>query len=153
MTRTGNANIEYPQRQALISFTAETVHNSNIPLEEDVVIMDRLQLKNSLLRLDEIAQLQENWNGNGACAFSDNIIRQMTELVSSLSIQPVILPTARDSIQMEYENEAGDYLEFELFENGRLKMFSYTHKGEIGNGDISVSSMDGAVRAFYDRSI
>jgi len=35
----------------------------------------------------------------------------------------MIFPTARGSIQMEYETERGDYLELELFEDGRLKAF------------------------------
>ncbi|KJE25644.1 hypothetical protein LG52_3208 [Geobacillus kaustophilus] len=38
-------------------------------------------------------------------------------MIHTVIKQPKLFPTARDSIQLEFEKENGDYLEFELFEN------------------------------------
>lgn len=135
------------------SYTSNLGYNGNISLSWDGISIMASTIAQSLLRLGEIESLQSNWNGNGADAFSKEIISKARELICSLSIQPIILPTGRDSIQMEYENQKGDYLELELFEDGRLKMFSYTHDGVSETKDISCSSANKAVCDFYGRII
>lgn len=107
----------------------------------------------SLLRIHEIERLQNNWNGNEATGFSTDIVRKARAIVMQLSIQPEIFPTARDSIQFEYENNVGDYLEFELFQNNRLKMFSYDHSGNTVTRDIAFEEMTRMVNQFYERDI
>ena len=74
---------------------------------------DTLQndLKESYKRIDEIGKLEDNWNENGAHRFSKQIISEVKGLVKLFKIQPHIFPTACDSIQFEFENMAGDYLE------------------------------------------
>lgn len=128
-------------------------YNGNISMRWDGISFMSAKIADSLQRLIEIAALQDNWNGNGASAFSQAIIDKAKSLVLSLSMQPVILPTGRDSIQMEYENKNGDYLEFELFENGRLKLFSYTHEGVAETKDISLDLANEVVCDFYERNI
>ena len=75
----------------------------------------------SIVSLSEIAALPNNWNLNEAPAFSEQIILLCKNIVRSLTRQPDIFPTANESIQMEWENVHGDYLEIEIFENGILK--------------------------------
>ena len=128
-------------------------YNGNISLSWDGISIMKEKMADSLLRLQEIAALQDNWNGNGATTFSKELIARARQLISSLSIQPIILPTGRDSIQMEYERQNGDYLEFELFEGGRLKMFSYTHDGVSETKDILFSSANKVVCDFYGRDL
>ena len=65
-------------------------------------------------------------------------------------IQPRIFPTARNSIQFEYEKQDGEYLEFELFEDGRLKKFSYSGGGQFSTELIEDKDVEGIVRAFYE---
>lgn len=128
-------------------------YNGNISVLWDGISIMTPEIVNSLLRLGEIEELQNDWNGNGASAFSKKLIDMARELVYSLSMQPVILPTGRDSIQMEYENSFGDYLEFELFESGQLKMFIYTCDGTAESKDISFAMANKAVCDFYGRII
>lgn len=128
-------------------------YNRNINFNWDGISFMTAKIADSIKRLDEIAALRANWNGNGASAFSNAIINAAQKFVSGLSIQPVILPTGRDSIQMEYEKENGDYLEFELFEDGRIKMFTYAHTGESKTKDILPSMANEVVCDFYERYI
>lgn len=108
---------------------------------------------NNLNCIDEIANLKDNWNGNGANAFSADFLDKMRGIVTHLQRQPEIFPTAQDSIQFEYENSVGDYLEIEFFETGRIKLFSHTHKGESSSYDIQSKDIDRVVTEFYERKV
>lgn len=92
------------------------------------------ELDASLKTLENIRTLQQNWNGNQAEPFSNELVNRVVALVKRLSYQPQIFPTAEDSIQLEFENEKGDYLEFELFEDGKIRKFFYDHEN---NNDVS----------------
>lgn len=109
--------------------------------------------ENSLAKLLEIKNLEDNWNGNGASRFSENLIAFVREMIMKLSVQPAIFPTARDSIQLEYENDCGDYLEFEIFEEGRIKMFSFDHAGKSVSKDIGIDEMNQVVSDFYEQRV
>ena len=67
-------------------------------------------------RLDEIAKLEEDWNGYGAKVFSQDLINKCKNIINDLEVQPYIFPTNRKSIQFQYELEDRSYLEFEIFE-------------------------------------
>ena len=71
----------------------------------------------NLIRLDEIAKLEENWNGYGAKAFSQELIGKCKDIINNLEFQPKIFPTGRKSVQFQYELEDRSYLEFEIFED------------------------------------
>lgn len=141
-----------------IFFSTDTANrnnynNKNISLwleGDSVMSIDKAQ---SLTRLLEIKQLQDNWNGNGANCFSEGILSFTMKIVMNLLIQPAIFPTARDSIQLEYENDLGDYLELELFENERIKMFSFDHTGKSLTEEINYNSINEVVSKFYGRNI
>lgn len=108
------------------------------------------ELQRNYNKLDEIAALPDNWNNNQAPHFSTEIIAKMRMILSSLPIQPSVFPTARYSIQFEYEKQNGEYLEFELFEDGRLKKFSYSGDGQFSTELIEDKDVEGIVRAFYE---
>lgn len=99
--------------------------------------------------LNQIANLPDNWNNNSAKAFSDNLIIRIYNIIKILKPKPMIFPTANDNIQLEYEKDNGDYLEFELFENGKCKMFcNISNKPEykfINDTDITIE-----LSKFYD---
>lgn len=101
-------------------------------------------------QLYEIRQLRDGWNGNGASKFSDEMLDTLGQILEKLAYEPSIFPTARDSIQLEFENSSADYLEFELFESGRLKMFFWGHSGETVTKDIPLSSVRNYVNTFMN---
>ena len=73
--------------------------------------------------LNKIFSLKDNWNLYGAKHFSIDLIDFVKKLVDKLDSQPDIYPTARDSIQLEYEKSGKYYLEFEIFSSTNIKMF------------------------------
>lgn len=72
--------------------------------------------------LNEIAELDKNWNGNGANPFSAGLIKKCRKILMQLAEEPFICPTACGSVQFEYEKENGEYLEFEIYED-RIEVF------------------------------
>ena len=71
--------------------------------------------KQNLFWLNEIAQLEENWDSYGAKAFPQELIDKCKDLINDLEFQPKIFPTCRQSVQFQYELEDRSYLEFEIF--------------------------------------
>lgn len=101
-------------------------------------------------QLELIAQLEYDWNENEAEAFSQAHVNEARELASQLAPAPdFILPTARNSIQMEYDLENGGYLELELFEDGTLQKFTFTQEDGTNKEQIPLSSAAKVVRMFY----
>lgn len=74
-------------------------------------------------KIKSMKKLKDNWNGYGAKKIPKTIIHKMKKIIRGIKIQPEIFPTALPSIQFEYEKENGDYLEFNLLENGKIKVF------------------------------
>ena len=94
-------------------------------------------IKENLEKIQDISELKDNWNGNGASAFNDTLIQKMKYLILRLNVQPEIFPTARGSIQFEYEKETGEYLEFELFDT-RLEVLTMGSDGNNYSYDMSI---------------
>ena len=68
------------------------------------------------MRINEIEELPNNWNANGAESFSFNLISRAQEFLSKIeNILPNIdiFPTAADSIQFEWETN-DSYCEVEI---------------------------------------
>ena len=53
------------------------------------------------------------------------------------------------SIQLEFENNYGDYLEVELFEDGRLKEFFYGQDGKTEIREIRIESIAEEIARFH----
>ena len=103
--------------------------------------------------LQAISELSDNWNDNGASGFSMHLINLARDFLCALPFEPGVFPTARDSIQFEYENSRGDYLEFEIFDDGSLKVFSYAADGKSKTKHINIDEAVRAVEAFYGPDI
>lgn len=81
----------------------------------EVTGVDATKLKN-LGRLEDIAKLEENWNGHGAKGFSAALIAKCRQILDTLSVQPAIYPTGRQTVHIQYELEDRSYLAFEIAE-------------------------------------
>lgn len=106
------------------------------------------EAKLNLDTLIEIKNLGDNWNGNGALAFSESLIDRCSNLVRILKSQPCIFPTAQESIQFEWETDNGEYIEVELFENGVNVITMRTE-----NGDWQTSEIEYAVINEYVENV
>ncbi len=105
----------------------------------------------NLKKLEEIASFQDNWNGNGAKAFSNQLISEAKKLIISLEIHPEIFPTACETIQLEYDKEDGTHLEIEIKEDKSAEVFwvKQTGEEELKKIQANVEEIDKVVREFY----
>lgn len=101
--------------------------------------------------LETIRSLKEGWFDNQLGtekAFSDELINRVLNIVSALKNQPEIFPTGRNSIQIEFENIKGDYLEFEFFEDGRISKY-YENSIKSYSRNVSEKNILKSVKDFY----
>ncbi len=108
----------------------------------------------NLKRLSEIEGLPDNWNNNGADKISKSIIKNVRKLLMSLDHQPEVFPTACDAVQLEWENNNGEYLEMEILEEN-VNVFKIDPDGEEEQStiDFDIVRAKEIVGEFYDRSV
>ena len=97
---------------------------------------DYLQGHN-LTKLTQIAMLNDNWDGYGAEPIPYSTLSMAKHLIHALHVQPEIFPTAAGTIQIEYEKDNGDYLEFQFTGEGACEVFRC-----IGNNEEYFHSLD-----------
>ena len=102
--------------------------------------------------LNDIAHLKRDWNGNNANPFPASLIEKCTTLISQLEVQPFISPTAYGAIQMEYEKENGDYLEFEIYTE-RIEVYQIINNIEYEETLTSSSEVKQTITNFLTNSI
>lgn len=79
------------------------------------------KIVNNIRQVKSFQKLEPNWNFNNALPISEAVVLRVTKIITQLGVlQPEVFPTGRNSIQLEYDKENGDYLEFEIFENSIL---------------------------------
>lgn len=107
---------------------------------------------NNLKKLDQIAVLEDGWNGNKAKAFEKQFILTVRSIITALEIQPEIFPTARDSVQFEYEKEDGSYLEIEINSDDKWEVFEINRDGEEKYFSIvaNIEAIIKVVNSFYE---
>ena len=98
------------------------------------------KIKN-LKRLDDISNLQDNWNDNGAKPFSIQLIDACKEIIAKLYYQPEIFPTAANSIQFEYEKDNGDYIEFNVYED-KINVYQTNGQTEGRNMTLNIHAIE-----------
>ena len=81
---------------------------------------------------------------------SAEIVNKVRSIILKLEQQPHVFPTGNESIQMEYEKDNGDYLEFELFEDEKLKMFFLSASGRIKTDYVSLDHINEIIKDFYE---
>lgn len=127
----------------------------NIPgynyMDDNCIIRNYMNKEKAmnLEKLEQIALLQENWDGEGAKPFSSSLINKVREIILRLQNQPEMFPTACDSIQIEYDGIDGSYLEFEISEGEQIKVYAVDKDGNESNYCIKSDSIDKVVDEFY----
>ena len=110
------------------------------------------ELQNNLKKLLYISTLQDNWNGNGASAFSQKLISTVQNVVVSLNRQPELFPTPANSIQLEYEGDNNSYLEIEILESEDAEVYRINRDGSEDSFTTSVDAdtLNRLVATFYE---
>ena len=108
--------------------------------------------EDNLKKLSIIAGLKDDWNGNGAKAFSKALIAKVRKLLSGIQIQPEIFPTALNTIQLEFDNSRRDHMEIEIGKNECAEVFVVMYNGEEYFESVKTTSgaINRRVAAFYE---
>lgn len=109
------------------------------------------RLKQNLKKIHDISCLDNNWNDNGARAFSNRILSIITTIILSLNNQPEIFPTAANSIQIEYDGEEESYLEIEISESENASVYRINKDGseDVFSIKADSESINRLVENFY----
>lgn len=141
------------------SFTSASCISYNVPgysnsksnisgIDKVTVNEDKLQ---NVKKLETIAMLQDNWNANGAKAFSASLISKVRNIIVFLEIQPELFPTACESLQLEYDKQDGTHMEIEITEGENAEIFVVDSMGRESTRNIraSIEVINKVVRDFY----
>lgn len=125
-------------------------NNESISSGVEKVVISEEKLEN-LKKIETIALLQDDWNANGAKAFSASLITKVRNLIMFLKIQPEVFPTACESLQLEYDKADGSHMEIELTESEEAEVFVVDNKGceSIINISASIEAINKVVSDFY----
>lgn len=119
-------------------------------------VLEEKKKTDNLITINSFLNLEYNWNDNEAQPFSESLINEAKQIIMGLFRQPDVFPTARNSIQFEYERDNGDYFEIELF-SGRLEIFSIINNEEselslsYDSQNILVKELNKKIEEFHDR--
>lgn len=75
-----------------------------------------MTIKDAQQRIIDIRKLQKDWDGYNALPIPFEVCKLAENLLQKLNHVPEIFPTARESIQFQWENNS-DYAEVEIFLN------------------------------------
>lgn len=133
----------------LVFFDKSTISNGIYCSNDDSSFNITPPLLENINKLLEIQSLSDNWNGYHAKGFSDFLIKKVRSILFQLDHQPKVFPTGRESIQLEYEKENGNYLEFEVFSD-KIIMLKIVGTEEIET-NINEDVIQNMVDTFYGR--
>ena len=138
-----------------VRFIIQIIKNMSPDFYKGKVIEEPVEYLKGRKKLDQIASLQDDWNGNGAQAFSKKHISRMKEILSVLEYEPEIYPTANDMIQLEYDKQNGEHIEIEVPESGSAEYYYIDQKqtDHFGCVEVNEESMNDLIRRFYESAI
>ena len=113
-----------------IAYTYKGLDINSIAKYRKLELKKRSTIKN-IDRLRKFYQLENNWDGYGAEKIEGDLINFCLKVIRLLDDdkQPLINPTGRNSIQLEYEKEDGTYFELEFFSKNVIVLFRIDNVG------------------------
>ena len=106
---------------------------------------------NSIIKLEALKKLENGWDNANAIRINDIVIKKVELILKGLKRQPEIFPLVNGNIQLEYEEPDGRYLEFEILDTNRIKVFKIDLMGKITTKEIgfNLSDISKEVDVFY----
>ena len=126
-------------------------HSFQIPTVKSYTETTDIRTDN-LDRLSVIEEFKDNWNGNGARAFDKGLIKNVTEIVRELDIQPEIFPSAAGTIELEYSNSRKDFMGIEIGEDCKAEVFIVMYNGRelFEEIETTAEAINERVKVFYE---
>lgn len=109
---------------------------------------------NQEAQFNSIESLEKGWNGYGADPVPRTAIDTAREIVDAICDARLdVFPTARESVQIECENDEGDYIEAEVYGDSSVHMFMLNADGSVMEYDVDRDECVDRFRAFLEREI
>ncbi len=77
----------------------------------------------SIAKLRTFGDFQEDWNGYSGIPFDPDYLRRVEALLRELTAEAEVFPVGDGTVQIEFKNSKGAYLEVELYANGQAVFF------------------------------
>ena len=93
--------------------------------------------------VEKIASFQEllqGWDGYNAMAILPQTISVASRLVLLFSKNPEVYPIGNGHIQLEFENNNGEYIEFEVCSDNRVNVYRESNGVEIEDNVIDINN-------------
>ena len=105
----------------------------------------------NLKKIEEIAQLKDNWNGKGARAFEQKLLDTVKNIIMFLDVQPEVFPTAYNTLQLEYDKEDGAHMEIEINSERQAEVYRIMPDTDEKTEQIelNVQNINKVVKQFY----
>lgn len=105
----------------------------------------------NLKKIEEIAQLKDNWNGNGARAFEQKLLDTVKNIIMFLDVQLEVFPTAYNTLQLEYDKEDGAHMEIEINSERQAEVYRIMPDTDEKTEQIelNVQNINKVVKQFY----
>ena len=135
-----------------IGFVLQIIRNMSPEFFKGTLAKEYVIENTSEQKINQIAMLKDNWNDNGAKAFSKAHIDRVRNIALSIDYSPEIFPTACDTIQLEFERKNGSHLEIEIPETD-VSTYYYVdaqNNEHSGNVETDADSINSIVRSFYE---
>jgi hypothetical protein len=157
-----NTNIVRSTRQSVVpfSFKKPNENNSRSSLFQSDFVGNRgindekiIQTYKNILRIRSFEKLESNWNFRGASKFDVDLLEKCEFILKNLSKQPEVFPTGRNSVQFEWEEKNGNYLEFEIYQNKIVCLFEKGRESkefDLENCAKQWKEMNELISEFYE---
>ena len=98
-----------------------------------------------------IEKLEKGWNGYNADPIPRAAIDVAREIVDAIRDARLdVFPTARESVQIECENDEGDYIEAEIYGDSSIHLFILNADGSVIERDIDREECVDRFKAFLE---
>ena len=87
------------------------------------------RMERNIKKIQSFSSLCNNWNGYNATTIKVSAIEKALQIVNALSIQPQVFPVADGSVQLEFDNPNGGYLEIVLGNNNEFEYYEQKPDG------------------------
>lgn len=124
-------------------------YNSVTAVWEGGAMYDSLDMYSNIQKLRVFGTYEDDWNGYGAPKFTKELLEFAESIIKGLNHQPEVFPIAGGAIQFEYEKSNGEYLEFEISEDKKIRCLLIDEDENEHVSIIEFNDINKVVNNFY----
>ena len=112
--------------------------------------IDLVKVEN-INKIRKMALFDEDWNGTGGSAFSEEAINLFETIIDTVRRQPQIAPTGRNSLLMQYELDDKSLLAFEVSEKRTEKVYIPKGNYSLAQTEVFIENVSQKINKSVER--